>query len=101
LVPNSTGNPLAPIFELLPHGKDLGLHVVVARRSGGAGRALFEPLLAHMRELSCTGVMMSASPDEGVLLGSSRPVQLPPGRARFVTRTGERVVQLGWVPTCQ
>lgn len=101
LVSTSTGNPLAPIFELLPHGKDLGLHLVVARRAGGAGRAMFEPLLAHLRELSCVGVMMSASPDEGVLLGPSRPVQLPPGRARLVTRTGERVVQLGWVPPCQ
>ncbi len=101
LVCAGTGNPLAPLVELLPHAKDLGLHLIVARRSGGAGRALFEPLLAQLRELRCVGLMMSASPEEGVLLGSSRPVPLPPGRARLITRDGERVVQLGWIPPCQ
>lgn len=100
LVTAATINPLAPIFELLPHSGDLGLHLVVARRSGGAGRAMFEPLLAQLRELGSVGVMMSASPDEGVLLGSSRPVPMPPGRARLITRAGERVVQLGWIPPC-
>jgi DNA segregation ATPase FtsK/SpoIIIE, S-DNA-T family len=100
LVATAADDPLAPIVELLPHAKDLGLHVVVARRSGGAGRALFEPLLARLREVGCVGVMMSASPDEGVLLGCSRPGPLPPGRARLITRSGERVMQFGWVPPC-
>jgi len=100
LVSTESGNPLASILELLPHAKDLGLHVVVARRSGGAGRALFEPLLARLRELGCLGVMMSSSPDEGVLLGGVRAGPLPPGRARLITRAGERVVQLGWIPPC-
>jgi S-DNA-T family DNA segregation ATPase FtsK/SpoIIIE len=100
LVVTGMESPLTPIVELLPHAKDLGLHLVIARRSGGAGRALFEPLLARVRELGCLGVMMSASPDEGVLLGGSRPSRLPPGRARLVTRAGEQVVQLAWVPPC-
>ena len=100
LVSTESGNPLAPIVELLPHAKDLGLHLVVARRSGGAGRALFEPLLARLRELGCLGIMMSASPEEGVLLGAVRAGPLPAGRARLTSRTGERVVQLGWVPPC-
>ena len=39
-------NPLAPLLEYLPHAKDLGLHVVVARRSGGAARGMFDPVLA-------------------------------------------------------
>ncbi len=100
LVAAGTANPLAPIVELLPYAKDLGLHMVIARRSGGAGRALFEPLLARLRELGCIGLMMSASPDEGVLLGATRPGPLPPGRARLITRSGERVVQLAWTPPC-
>jgi len=101
LVATAAGNPLLPVLELLPHAKDLGLHVILARRSGGAGRALFEPLLARVREMGCAGLMMSASPDEGVLLGAARPGPLPPGRARFITRANERVVQLAWVPPCQ
>lgn len=99
LVVTATGNPLAHIIEYLPYARDLGLHVVIARRSGGAARALFEPLLAGLRDLGCLGLMMSGRPDEGVLLGSSRPARLPPGRGLLVTRTGaERLVQVGWCP---
>ncbi|KUH81571.1 MULTISPECIES: type VII secretion protein EccCa [unclassified Mycobacterium] len=93
----STGNPLAPLADLLPHAEDLGLHVIVARRSGGAARAMFDPVLARMRELGCMGVMMSASPDDGVLLGSVRPSSQPPGRGTLITRRdGEQLIQVGW-----
>jgi S-DNA-T family DNA segregation ATPase FtsK/SpoIIIE len=71
----------------------------VARRSGGAARALFEPLLAAMREIGCLGLMMSARPDEGTLLGSGRPARLPAGRGVLVTHAGsEQVIQVGWSP---
>lgn len=96
LVAASPGGPLTPVADLLPHAADLGLHVVVARRSGGAARAMFDPVLARMRELGCMGVMMSASPDDGVLLGSVRPSTQPPGRATLITRGGEQLVQVGW-----
>ena len=64
LVATPAGNPLPSVLEYLPHATDLGLHLVVARRSGGAARALFEPLLAGLRDLGCMGLMMSGSPDE-------------------------------------
>lgn len=99
LVSAATGSPLTPLADLLPHAADLGLHLIVARRSGGAGRAMFDPVLTRMRELGCAGLMMSASPDEGVLLGSVRPAPLPPGRATLITRAdGDQLVQLGWTP---
>ncbi|MGE2718215.1 type VII secretion protein EccCa [Mycolicibacterium celeriflavum] len=98
LAAGATGNPLTPLAEFLPHSADLGLHVIVARRSGGAARAMFDPLLTRMREIGCVGVMMSASPDDGVLLGSVRPSPQPPGRGTLITRAeGERLVQFGWV----
>jgi DNA segregation ATPase FtsK/SpoIIIE, S-DNA-T family len=94
--PNGT-NPLAVLLDFLPHAKDLGLHVVVARRSGGAARAMFDPVLARLRDLGCMGLMMSASPDEGVLLGSARPSQLPPGRGTLVTRAHrDQLIQIAW-----
>jgi S-DNA-T family DNA segregation ATPase FtsK/SpoIIIE len=98
LVSGASGNnPLAPLLDFLPHAKDLGLHAVVARRSGGAARALFDPVLARLRELGCMGLMMSASPDEGVLLGSVRPSPLPPGRGTLVTRShADQVIQVAW-----
>jgi S-DNA-T family DNA segregation ATPase FtsK/SpoIIIE len=93
----ATGNPLAPLADFLPHAKDLGLHVVIARRSGGAARAMFDPVLARMRELGCMGLMMSASPEEGVLLGAVRPSVMPPGRGTLITRSdADQLVQVAW-----
>ncbi len=97
LVAAPSGNPLAPLLEYLPHASDLGLHLLIARRSGGASRALFEPLLAGLRDLGCAGLMMSGRGDEGPLLGSVRPAPLPPGRGVLVARSGdEQSVQVGW-----
>ncbi|OBC08057.1 type VII secretion protein EccC [Mycobacterium sp. 852013-50091_SCH5140682] len=99
LVVGDNANPLSPLLEYLPHAKDVGLHVVVARRSGGAARAMFDPMLARMRDLGCMGLVMSAGADDGVLFGSVRPRQLPPGRGTLVTRTGgDQVIQVAVVP---
>ncbi len=92
-------NPLLPLVEFLPQAKDVGLHVVLARRCGGAGRALFDPLLGRLRELAVPGLVMNGSADEGPLIGGVKPEPLPPGRAVLVDRRrGRRRVQLAWVP---
>ena len=92
-------NPLLPLVEFLPQAKDVGLHLVVARRCGGAGRALFDPLLGRLRELAAPGLVMNGSPDEGALVGMVKPQVLPPGRAVLVDRRrGTRRVQLAWMP---
>jgi S-DNA-T family DNA segregation ATPase FtsK/SpoIIIE len=97
LVAGATTNPLTALLDLLPQARDVGLHLVVARRTGGASRALFEPVLARLRELSSPGIVMSGSRDEGVLLGTVRPGPQPPGRGWLVSRRhGERLVQVGW-----
>ncbi|MEJ2888233.1 type VII secretion protein EccCa [Actinomycetospora aeridis] len=97
LVASSATNPLAALLDLLPQARDVGLHLVVARRTGGASRALYEPVLARLRELSSPGIVMSGSRDEGVLLGTVRPGPQPPGRGWLVSRRhGERLVQVGW-----
>ncbi|MGA5464191.1 type VII secretion protein EccCa [Mycobacterium sp. NPDC050041] len=97
LVAGAAGNPLTPLLDYLPHATDIGLHVVVARRSGGAARAMFDPVLAQLRDLGSMGLLMSVSPDEGVLLGSVRPALRPPGRAVLLTRAADnQVVQVGW-----
>ncbi|MEH3141733.1 MAG: type VII secretion protein EccCa [Mycobacterium kyogaense] len=97
LVAGPTGNPLTPLADFLPHAKDLGLHIVVARRSGGAARAMFDPVLTRLREMGCSGFLMSASPEEGMLLGSTRPAPLPPGRGVLSVRgRADELVQVGW-----
>src|SRR6185437_4114858 len=98
LVAGTTGNPLMPLVDYLPHAKDLGLHVIVARRSGGAARAMFDPVLARMRDMGSSGLMMSAAPDDGVQLGATRPGPLPPGRGTLAVRgRPDELIQVGWL----
>ncbi|MEE3127411.1 MAG: type VII secretion protein EccCa [Actinomycetota bacterium] len=97
LVATQQSSPLAPLQPLLPQARDVGLHVVVARRSGGASRALYEPVIQTLRDLAMPGLLLSGSPDEGPLLGTLRPTPLPPGRGRLVTRDrGVETVQVAW-----
>ncbi|WP_370588558.1 type VII secretion protein EccCa [Pseudonocardia sp. C8] len=91
------GHPLLPLTEFLPQARDVGLHVVVTRRTGGAGRALFDPVLGRLRELGAPGLVGSGSPDEGALLEKVKPEPMPPGRAVLVDRrAGARRMQLAW-----
>ncbi|MFG2063422.1 type VII secretion protein EccCa [Micromonospora sp. NPDC048871] len=99
LVASGPANPLRSLEEHLPHARDVGLHLVLVRRSGGAGRAQYEPVVQRLRELSTSGLVMSGSPDEGALVGPVRPGPLPPGRGRlFTRREGVRLVQLAYLP---
>lgn len=99
LVAGPAGNALAPIIEFLPYAADLGLHLVIARRSGGLERAMFEPLLASLRDLGCASLMMSGCPTEGASPGFTSPLRLPPGRGILTTRTGDdELVQVAWSP---
>ncbi|MFF0150788.1 type VII secretion protein EccCa [Micromonospora sp. NPDC005203] len=99
LVAAGPANPLRALEEHLPHARDVGLHLVLARRSGGAGRAQYEPIVQRLRELSTAGLVMAGSPEEGALVGPVRPGPLPPGRGRLVTRReGVRLVQLAQLP---
>ena len=90
-------NPFAGLAELLPQARDIGLHLVVVRRSGGAARASFEPTLQRIRELGSPGLLMSGSRDEGALLGDVRMSAQPPGRGTLVHRRhGAQLVQVAW-----
>ena len=102
LICGTGGNPLGVVADLLPHARDIGLRIVVARRSAGAARALYDPVLGALRDLGTAGVQLSHSSDDGPLLGATRPGRsggpLPPGRGVLITRAGEQLIQLAWVP---
>jgi S-DNA-T family DNA segregation ATPase FtsK/SpoIIIE len=98
LVAGSSGNPLIPLLDLLPQARDVGLHVVLARRTGGASRALYEPVTTAIRDLGSPGVLLSGDREEGPLIGNHRPSRQPPGRGWLITRRGgARLVQLAWL----
>jgi len=86
LVVTPSGSPLQPFVSLLAQAKDVGLHIVAARRTGGAGRGILEPLLLRLRELGTPGLLLSGDPGEGPLLGSHRSSAQPPGRGLLVRR---------------
>ncbi|MEO3776273.1 type VII secretion protein EccCa [Micromonospora sp. B11E3] len=98
LVASAPVNPLRALEEYLPQARDIGLHLVLARRAGGTGRG-YDQFLQRLKELSTPGLVMAGSPEEGPLVGQIRPGPLPPGRARLVTRReGVRLVQLAHLP---
>jgi S-DNA-T family DNA segregation ATPase FtsK/SpoIIIE len=94
LVQGSAGNPLLPLLEFLPLARDVGLHLVLARRTRGAARAVHEPLIQMLRDSGSPGVLLSGSREEGPLLDNVRASPLPPGRGRLVRRReGVELVQ--------
>lgn len=100
LVAASTNNPLMPLKDFLAQARDIGLHLVLARRSGGASRSLYDTMINSLRELSSPGLIMSGDKDEGALIGNVRPEPMPPGRGRLITRKeGVRLVQLAYLPS--
>ncbi|MGP3925595.1 type VII secretion protein EccCa [Streptomyces sp. 8N616] len=86
LATSSMGGPLQPLLELLPQAADIGFHLIVARASSGASRAMMDPVFRRLWELGTPGVLLSCSREEGKFLGDATPRQLPPGRAQYVTR---------------
>jgi S-DNA-T family DNA segregation ATPase FtsK/SpoIIIE len=99
LVATGPTNPLLPLLEYLAQARDVGLHLVLTRRSGGASRALYEPVIQRLRELSSPGILMSGDREEGPLFGNVRPSAMPPGRGWLSTRReGVRLIQLAHQP---
>lgn len=80
---------LVGLAELLPHSRDIGLHLVLARKSGGIGRALFGPFLAAVRDQTPVVLLLDADREEGTIFGI-RPLAQPPGRGTWQVR-GETV----------
>lgn len=99
LVSTSQGNPVAVLAPLLAQAGDLGLHVILTRRTGGASRAAYDPIIQRMTDLGATGILLSGSPEEGQLIGKVKAVPAIPGRAQIVSRDrGLVAAQLLWVP---
>jgi DNA segregation ATPase FtsK/SpoIIIE, S-DNA-T family len=99
LLPASSGSLLLPLLELLGLGRELGVHVVLARRVAGAARAAFEPVFQRLGELGGPGLIMSGDPGEGPILGGQKAARLPPGRGFLVRpRRPPTLVQVVYSP---
>ncbi|MFE7796271.1 type VII secretion protein EccCa [Nocardia sp. NPDC057440] len=95
----SSGNPLFALLEYLPQARDIGMHLIVTRRTGGVSRALYDHVLGGMKNLSVDALIMSGPKDEGKIIGDVRPTKLPPGRGILVSRSrGQEMVQIAHLP---
>jgi S-DNA-T family DNA segregation ATPase FtsK/SpoIIIE len=94
----SMSSPLSPLVEFLPQARDVGLRVIVTRRIGGAGRAMMDQFIGRLKDLSCNGLVMNGTKDEGALFGY-KATEMPPGRGMLVSRTTKTgVIQLSRMP---
>mgnify|MGYP006315896665 FL=1 len=95
---SDVGDSLRPLMRLLPYAADIGLHLVIARRSAGASRAMFEPLLSQIRDTGCPALLMNGNPEEGSLVRGRRPASQPAGRGILIDGDDAQTVQVGWCP---
>lgn len=73
---------LLPLVELLPHATDIGLHVFIARKSGGIGRAFFHAFYSGLRDQQAALLLLDCDKEEGPIMGL-RPSPQPPGRGQL------------------
>ncbi|WP_433349845.1 type VII secretion protein EccCb [Micromonospora sp. CA-111912] len=95
LLGGGMNGPLRALVEFLPHARDIGFHLVLARRVAGSSRALMsDPLATRMQEMGTVGLILSGDRREGALVGDHRAAQRPPGRGVLVTRSGAELIQV-------
>ncbi len=83
------GSPLVPLLDAIGQARDIGLHVLLARRASGSQRTAFEPFGQRLREVGATGLVMSGPTNEGPLVADVAAHPQPPGRG-FLVRARER-----------
>jgi DNA segregation ATPase FtsK/SpoIIIE, S-DNA-T family len=94
---NGAGGPMGPLVRLLGSSAHIGLHLVLARSTSGAMRAMMDPVLRRLWELGSPALLLSFPKEEGKFIGEAKPRTLPPGRAQLVTRRAVGLIQTGLV----
>jgi S-DNA-T family DNA segregation ATPase FtsK/SpoIIIE len=93
LVSSSRQSPLTPLVDFLPQAREVGFHVVAARRVAGVTRRqMSEPILGRLSELGTDGLVLSGDPREGPIIGDQRAQPLPPGRGVLVRRSAPKLL---------
>jgi S-DNA-T family DNA segregation ATPase FtsK/SpoIIIE len=82
----ATGGLLGTLADALDHARDIGFHVLLARRVAGAQRTAFEPFGQRLRELGPPTLLLSGDKGEGPLAGDRTASPQPPGRGLLVRR---------------
>ncbi|GCF10019.1 type VII secretion protein EccCa [Dictyobacter arantiisoli] len=83
-----SGNPLNSLEALLQPAKEVGFHLILARRIVEIGRANYDPIYRGIKNMEGPGFIMRGDPVEGrqVLHKQSASDKLPAGRGYMVRR---------------
>jgi S-DNA-T family DNA segregation ATPase FtsK/SpoIIIE len=93
LVTTAPPSPLAVIADYIPQAREIGLHVLLARRVSGMSRVtVADQLLTRIRDLGTSGIVLSGDPREGIVLGGERAAIRPPGRGTLIRRSHPSVL---------
>ena len=102
LVATPRGNPMQGLAEFIPQARDIGLHIILARRCAGVSRASMDPIIGAMKQIESPGLLMSGRKEEGPVFGQLRPSPQPAGRGTLVRRQdGENLMQTAMMPPVQ
>ncbi|WP_156753234.1 type VII secretion protein EccCa [Actinokineospora pegani] len=91
-----SAGPLAPLVPLLADAADVGVHIIIARSTAGAGRSMSNQAIRKMWELGTPALLLSCPKQEGSFLGTLKPRTLPVGRGQYINR--RRSVRLVQTP---
>lgn len=75
---------LRPLLDLLPHSADIGMHIFIARKFGGVGRAIHGRFLGALKDERPNVLILDGNRDEGAIFGVRASTQ-PPGRGTLVS----------------
>lgn len=92
-----TSSPLNPLEGFLQSAREIGFHVVLARRVMDLGRTNYDPIFRTIKNMDCPGLLMNGDPSEGrqALHKQNISDALPPGRGILVRRgTSPMMVQI-------
>jgi S-DNA-T family DNA segregation ATPase FtsK/SpoIIIE len=86
---------MSPFAALIPQAREIGLHMVLARRVTGSSRSVSDHVANRIKDMGGNGLILSGDQREGVILGDLRAAQRPPGRGVLVNRgKPSRLIQI-------
>ncbi len=72
-------NVIDPLIPILAHGVHIGLHLIIARSTSGAMRAMMDPVLRRLWELGGPALLLSYPKEEGKFLGEAAAAEVARG----------------------
>ena len=100
MVAGGSNAVMSPFAAFIPQAREIGLHMVLARRVTGSSRSVSDHVVNRIKDLGGNGLILSGDHREGVILGDLRAAQRPPGRGVLVNRNKpNRLIQVALLDT--